>query len=219
MEATAGSASSSHGWLASSGHQQVALGTQWPFNSQKEGLADGVWESLGQEAGFGAHFQSPSRWRPSAWAPWGRGPGGPEWGSSGSRPFRGVVLWSVSRHPQGVLHLLILNNDGVKARGTGNCLGSNWHEASPGLNSGPFPSLTHSLTHAHTECTEYFLCCWAKPGELRMHLRGHLVPSSSLSFLLSSFLSFSPSPLPSCLSFSCPLSLSPFLPLSSILPL
>ena len=34
-EATAGSASSGRGWLASSGHQQVALGTQWPFNSQK----------------------------------------------------------------------------------------------------------------------------------------------------------------------------------------
>ena len=47
------------------------------------------------------------------------------------------------------------------------------------------------------------------PLELRIHLRGHLVPSSPLSFLPSSSLSVSPSPLPSCLSFSCPLSLSP----------
>ena len=103
--------------------------------------------------------------------------------------------------PPGVLHLLILNDDGVKARRTIVAL------APPGMRLAWAPAQApspHSLTHAHTECTEYFLCCWAKPRELRIHLRGHLVPSSPLSFLPSSSLSVSPSPLPSCLSFSCP---------------
>lgn len=31
--------------------------------------------------------------------------------------------------PPGVLHLLILNDDGVKARRTNSCLASTWHEA------------------------------------------------------------------------------------------
>ena len=31
--------------------------------------------------------------------------------------------------PLGVLHLLILNDNGVKARRTSSCLDSSWHEA------------------------------------------------------------------------------------------
>lgn len=115
-------ASSGHRCLAPSGHQQVALGTQWPHCSRKGELKTCVWESLGQEAGREAHFHQPpsrslvlgtlGREGPEApnWVPWFQTVGGLFCGQ-----------WTGT---QDVLHVPILTSDGVKARGwVGGCSG------------------------------------------------------------------------------------------------
>lgn len=49
--------------------------------------------------------------------------------------------------PPGVLHLLILNDDGVKARRTIVALAPPGMRLSLGSSSGPFPSLTHTCPY------------------------------------------------------------------------
>lgn len=131
--------------LASSGHQKVVLGIQWPLCSQKKGTGNpclGVIRARGQ---LGGPLPITLSLEPACLGLLGQGKDqGPQIGFLWFQTLCRVVLWLVKGTP-GCVPCTILNNDGIKVARSGGYLSS--HEIQPGLLLRPLP-LTQLTLHA-----------------------------------------------------------------------